>query len=340
VAARFDGKLPFLFKVLAAERPLSIQAHPNLEQARAGFARENAAGIPLDAPNRCYKDPNHKPELICALTPFSALSGFRAIDEIIERFEALGTSALNDTIAKLGSDSDRGSLSHFFRDLMTLDRELRRAILVRAQKVAKHHGAGDAVWSWVARLGNLYPDDTSVLAPLYLNLVPLDSGEALYLPAGEPHSYLTGVGVEIMANSDNVLRGGLTRKHIALEELLNTLTFSIDAVQSLTPMRTASDVQSFLPPVEEFALTIYREAPPGGWEIPCDRGAEILLCTQGSIRVRSRRGEDELTLPRGACLLIPAMAESYCLEGEGTVFRATTGISTSSRQDVKGGVVT
>ena len=210
---RFGNELPFLFKVLAAEVPLSIQAHPNQEQARSGWARENAEGIPLDAPRRNYRDLNHKPELLCALTPFVALKGFRPFDETTRGLDPIARPELAGEPARLGREQSPAALRSLFARLMTLEADEREPLLKRAAAQAARKPA-DPAWRWVKSLMERHPGDVGALAPLYHNLVTLAPGQAFFLPAGELHAYLEGTALEIMANSDNVLRGGLTPKHV------------------------------------------------------------------------------------------------------------------------------
>jgi len=219
-------RLPFLFKVLASAKPLSIQAHPNRAQARQGFARENELGIPLDAPNRNYKDDNHKPEIICALTPFWALIGFRKIEEMIDLLERLQIHSLEKEIDILRAQPNSAGLKDFFRAVMTLDKQSKEEAVGEALVSAEARADEDPVSSWMIKLHQEYPGDIGVLSTVLLNLIRLEPGDALYQSAGELHAYLEGVGMELMANSDNVLRGGLTPKHVDVPELLNTLNFS------------------------------------------------------------------------------------------------------------------
>jgi len=214
VARRFAGELPFLLKVLAAAQPLSLQAHPDAARARAGFERENAAGIALDAPQRCYRDPSPKPELVCALTPFAALCGFRPIDDIVAQVDGLRARHLAGLMEPLRRDRSRENLRGFYRGLMELAAsEAAEAVAEAVEAAASGYGDPE-VRSWLRELGEAHPGDPGVLSPLFLNLLELRPGEALFLPAGELHAYLRGTAVEIMASSDNVLRGGMTEKHV------------------------------------------------------------------------------------------------------------------------------
>ncbi|WNG17014.1 mannose-6-phosphate isomerase, class I [Cystobacter fuscus] len=327
VTRRFGAELPFLFKVLAAETPLSLQTHPSLAQAREGFARENAQGIPLSAPHRNYKDANHKPELTCALTPFEALCGFRRVDETLALFDALGVAALEPLLAPLRASPDARGVSRMFEALMTFPSE-RRASLVAGVVDAcaaglARPGPFHAEWRQAVRLGSLYPGDPGVVAALMLNLVRLRPGEAIYLPAGNLHAYLGGVAVELMANSDNVLRGGCTPKHVDVPELLRVLDFRCGPVDVLVARPHEEGEAVYPTPSEEFRLSRF-QLRPGAVSRPARRGPEILLCAEGSARL-SLPGET-LALPRGASVFVSAADGAYSLEGEGLVFRATAGL--------------
>ena len=325
VAQHFAGALPFLFKVLAAAAPLSIQAHPSLAQARDGFARESRAGIALDAPERCYRDANHKPELICALTPFHALNRFREPREIADRFAALGEPAIAAAVAALQARADRDGVAAFFAALWTLAEPARRALVARAVAWARGR-ADDSAARWVGALAAAYPGDIGVVAPLLLNVVELAPGEAMFLPAGELHSYLEGTGIEIMANSDNVLRGGLTAKHVDVAELLRTLSFRTGAIERLRPRPGAVGEGVYDTPAEEFALGVLEVRPGAPYAAPVARGIEILLCTSGGGRLIA--GEIE-SVERGDCFIVPAAAPAYSVEGNLTLYRASPGIAAS-----------
>lgn len=319
VVGAFGRELPFLLKVLAAEEPLSLQAHPTLEQARAGFAAEEAAGVPRSAPHRNYKDPNHKPELICALGPFDALCGFRAIDELRELLSALG--ALDLLRARL----DEG-VGPAFAALMDLgrDRDARvaavDATLAACARLRDRGGPFAEACGWALRLGAIHPGDVGVIGALMLNLVRLAPGEAIYLPAGNLHAYLHGVGVEIMASSDNVLRGGLTPKHVDVPELLRVLDFRAGPVEKVLPVAAGDGVlERWSTPAREFALS--RATLRGGsWSTPVD-AASIVLCTEGTLVARD--AHDALTLRQGQSAFAPASGERLTLEGAGVAFLAT-----------------
>lgn len=315
VARAFDDALPFLFKVLAAARPLSIQCHPDAEQARAGFAREEAAGIPRDAPERSYRDDSHKPELVVALSPFFALKGFREPAEIAALVAAAGVATL---AAETRALARSGDLRAFFAALVTLPEDRLAAAL--AELAAN---LGDAPeHRWVRRLLTLYPGDAGCFAPLVLNLVELAPGEALYLPARELHAYLEGTALEIMASSDNVLRGGLTGKHVDVPELLRVLDFRPGAPAVLTPRPGDDGLSRYETPAREFSLAV---AEPGSapLERAGRRGVEILLCTDGHVELTA--GAESARLRRGESLLVPAAVPAYRLAGPGRVHIASVG---------------
>ncbi|MDH3828905.1 MAG: mannose-6-phosphate isomerase, class I, partial [Desulfobacterales bacterium] len=196
VAQDFNNHLPYLFKVLAAAKPLSIQAHPGLRQAREGFQRENALKIPLDAPNRNYRDDNHKPECICALTRFWALSRFRKISGILAYFTKLNLRQLEAELAEFKKRPTANGLKRFYTSLMRLDRDHQKRIVAEALGQARGFESEDAVFKWMLKLAEDYPDDIGVLSPILLNLICLEPGQALFLDAGELHAYLEGLGIE------------------------------------------------------------------------------------------------------------------------------------------------
>ena len=324
VRSRFGDALPFLFKVLAAGAPLSIQAHPSLEAARAGFERENRAGIPLDAPHRNYRDPNHKPECIRALTPFWGLCGFRPAREAAALLDAFGVREPRLVPGESPAEEST-ALRDFFRELLTLPADRRNAAIDPALNHARGPGAETPEGRWVNALAGAYPGDPGILSPLFLNLVRLAPGEALFLPAGELHAYLDGLGVEIMANSDNVLRGGLTPKHVDVPELMEQIRFAARRPPVLRPEPVSAVEAVFATPAEEFRLSEVRPGPEP--TILTARAAEILLGLEGEARLRVPDAGREIPLPRGATLLVPAAVGRYAVSGSGCFFRATTPVS-------------
>jgi mannose-6-phosphate isomerase len=318
VAARFGHKLPFLLKVLAAAEPLSLQAHPSLEQARAGFAREEALGLARSAPHRNYKDDNHKPELLVALTHFEALCGFRTVAGSRALLEGLRVPALAPHLALLAHGDAKG-LKAFFTDLMTLE-PLERGALAEAvaEACAKRPVKGfERECRWGATLAAKYPGDVGLLGALLLNVVTLEPMEALFLPAGQLHAYLSGTGVEIMASSDNVLRGGLTPKHVDVKELVAVLDFQPGPVPVRRP--TGAPEAVYETPTQEFRLS---RCEVNGSLGLAHAGPEVLLCTEGEVTVRAT---ETASLRSGQAVFVAASDPAPVLEGRGVVFRATVG---------------
>ena len=328
LAAALEGKqLPYLLKILAADSPLSIQAHPNSAQAAEGFARENAAGIGIHAADRNYKDDRHKPEMIVALTEFEALCGFKSEKQIRNLLESMldptDVSAGLTTIVNHWLDLFNGpdGLQKLFVDITN-----RRGNLDGVTAELTQQANLSAQFELAARLNLLYPGDPGVIIALLMNHVWLEPGEALFLPAGNIHAYLSGLGVEVMAASDNVLRGGLTPKHIDVAELERVLTFAPTEVELVKTRDLAQGLVEFETPVDDFIL--YRADLSGGvvladLNVP---GASIILCTAGELAV-SNSIEERVVLQRGEAAFIGADAKKFTLAGSGTAYLATSPIS-------------
>jgi mannose-6-phosphate isomerase len=322
VLSTFQGRFPFLLKLLAAAEPLSLQAHPTKAQARDGFAREEAMGVPRDAPNRNYRDDNHKPELISALTPFHALVGFREVDATLRLFESLGVEALEPLTSALSRKPENQALRSFFELVMTAAPETKTRLAAETRAAcrrlagARHEFSNELAWG--ARIGQKYPGDAGLVVALALNLVELAPGDAIYLPAGNLHSYLEGTGVEIMASSDNVLRGGLTPKHVDVAELLRVLDFRAGPAE-LVSIETRGLERTYRTPAPEFALSRFDLDAEAASVGPVN-GPEIVVVTQGTVIIR--RGAETLALPSGASAFVPARGGNYALDGTATVFRA------------------
>ncbi|MFJ3586484.1 mannose-6-phosphate isomerase, class I [Streptomyces sp. NPDC090127] len=310
---KFGPRLPFLLKLLAAGAPLSLQVHPDLAQAKAGFAAEEAAGVPIDAPHRNYKDANHKPELICALTPFKGLCGFRDPIEAADALSALGVDSLKPYVDLLHAHPEEAALREVLTALLTADPAEMAHTVTEAAAAAERLGGAQAPYAVIA---HHYPSDPGVIAAMLLNFVQLQPGEALYLGAGVPHAYLDGLGVEIMANSDNVLRCGLTPKHVDVPELLKIVRFEPTDPGVLRPEASPSGEEVYDTPIDEFRLSRLVRAEGAA---PTDVTAptpQILLAVAG----RPRAGE--VPLAPGESVFVPA-GETTELSGTGTVFRAT-----------------
>lgn len=313
--ARF-GSLPFLFKVLCAEKALSIQVHPSKAQAEAGFAKEEAAGISPTAANRNYKDPNHKPELMFALTPYQAMNGFRAIPAILALFERMALPALAELTEALCQSQDEAGLQHFFHQLLVLEGARKEAALAGLLAYAAVHQDKET-FALITSLAAQYPGDVGLFSPLLLNVVTLKPGQAMYLDACTPHAYVRGTGLEIMANSDNVLRAGLTPKYIDVAELLDCTRFVAKPDdQILLDPSVDSAVQHFRVPVPDFTFSVY---PAGGHQL-ITTSAEILFAIDGPVTLQ--QGEQSLRLEKGQSAFVPAATGSYQLLAEGRVARA------------------
>jgi mannose-6-phosphate isomerase len=327
VVARFGPRLPFLLKVLAAETPLSLQAHPDADQARAGFAAEEAAEVKRDAPHRNYKDASHKPELLCALHPFQAFCGFRRADDTLRLLQEVGADAVLSHVEPLVRSPDAQGLRSFYAVLASLTGASRENVVNATRDACAAHAARGGEFArecrWVVRLSALYPGDMGLVLALLLHLVELQPHQAIYLPAGNLHAYLEGVGIEIMANSDNVLRGGLTPKHVDPTELLRVLTFA-DSRTPILLARGSGVERTYETPAGEFRLS--RLELRDGESFRADRraGPEILLCVAGHAVARSVDGRT-LEMVKGGALFVPAGDGPYDLSGTGTTFRAAVG---------------
>ena len=322
VAENFSDELPFLFKVLAAAKPLSIQVHPSRDQARAGFARENEMKIPLDAPNRNYKDENHKPEMICALTPFSLLNGFRRIDDLIALTEKIGAPVLKGKAGLLQGQHEAEGLDVFLTTLMAMDRHTQTQLVSEVVDCIEQIPGTDAALEWVVRLNQEYPGDIGVLSPLFMNIVRLEPGQGMYTPPGRLHTYLEGAGIELMANSDNVLRGGLTAKSMDIRELLKILDFTHHHVDILMPERREKGENIYDTPAKEFVLSLISVERGSPFESSRTRSVEIMICLAGDAQISDLGNGDFLSLTKGTSLIVPAAVELYRIEGKATLYKA------------------
>lgn len=318
--ARFGAALPFLVKILAVEEPLSLQVHPNAAQARDGFEREEAAGIPLGAPFRLYRDRAHKPELLVAMTPFEALAGFRAVDATLRLLRALAVPRLAwlvDALATSGAAALGPAVRRLF-DTPAAERAALVADVVRAAERDTADGDHVAERRCALRLAERYPDDAGVVIALLLNHILLAPGEGLFVGAGRLHAYLHGTACEIMASSDNVVRGGLTPKHVDVAELLRTLDFTAGPLPVLAPRRLNGEI-GYDTPATEFRLSQVTvgaaafSAPVGG--------PEIWIVTEGALELRG--AGTALPLGRGDVAFVPAATATVHVTGRGTAFRAT-----------------
>jgi mannose-6-phosphate isomerase len=326
-AARFGPRLPFLLKVLAAAEPLSLQVHPDAVQARHGFAEEEARGVPIDAPHRNYRDSSHKPEMICAIGDFEGLVGYREISQTLKLLDALDIPQLTPFAQALRNPDQEAALRAATTHVLMLPARLRvsvvDAVAAACRRLAANGSPYAEACAAVADLAERHPGDPGVAVALLLNHVRLREGEAVFLAAGMPHSYLHGVVVEILANSDNVLRCGLTTKHVDVPELLRVVRFEAGEPAVLTPQPAAGGEEVYRTPTAEFRLSRYRLTPGGPDAEPVGDGPQILLCTAGEAVVHDPDDAgDGLRLTPGGSVFVRAAAKVR-IRGEGTIFRAT-----------------
>ncbi|PVZ86632.1 mannose-6-phosphate isomerase [Serratia sp. S1B] len=313
VAQRF-GELPFLFKVLCADQPLSIQVHPSKHAAETGYAKENAAGIPLDAAERNYKDPNHKPELVFALTPFLAMNGFRELDDIASLLQPL--SAAHHDIAAFLQQPDITHLATLFASLLAMSGEQKTHALAVLNSTLKNQ-QGEP-WDTIRFIARFYPDDSGLFSPLLLNVVKLAPGEAMFLYAETPHAYLNGVALEVMANSDNVLRAGLTPKFIDIPELLANLQFRPQAASSLLTQAERQGNELLFPvPVEDFAFSLHNLTAAA--QPLAQQSAAIVFCLEGQATLE-KQGQQVILQPGESCY-IAAFESPVSVTGSGRIAR-------------------
>jgi len=314
IAKKFDNQLPFLFKILAIDQPLSIQAHPDQNQAIEGFNQENQLNIPLTASNRNFKDASPKPELVCALTPLWVMCGFRSFKAIQENFAFLAAQSL------FQQETTDNPLLSFFYHLMHQDSDQTDILIQSAVNYGKNRT--EAHWHWVCKLATLFSNDIGVLAPLFLNTICLKPNESLFLSPGVLHAYLDGNAVEIMCNSDNVIRGGLTIKHIDIQALLDIVTY---APFEVNPMVATQDAQNmgwrYPASCDCFSLIRYdikhNDKP---LTISVD-GPEILLCVRGTVDICYR--DQKIVLHPGKSAFVSYSAKKYTITGDGMVFKGT-----------------
>ncbi len=325
IRGNYGDELPYLVKILSAAAPLSLQAHPNEEDARAGFEKENAEGIALDDPRRTFKDPRPKPELIVALTEFDALVGFRDPAESYRLFTALGDiPELDSVIGPLENRRGSAALEEVFLDALSIDEDRRWIVNEVASAAIKHIDDPGKVGDF-ARTAVLidehFPGDPSLIAALLLNRRHLHPGQALHVSPGTMHAYLNGSGVEVMTSSDNVLRGGLTGKHIDADALVRVVTFKSEPAKILMPSQVRGGVETYDYP--DSTYRVWRIKPDGdAVELPAESSARILLVTEGSLLLHSA-GRQEL-LERGQSVFLAAEEQVSAL-GDGTAFLTSVG---------------
>lgn len=323
---QFGLTLPFLFKILSAAHPLSLQVHPTKIQAEEGFKRENVMGIPLSASYRNYKDTNHKPEIMLALTPFTAMCGFRPINETVSLLSRIKNPLLNELSTILEKNQNYEA---FFKRIIEATETEKKISILAVKEIASSKQntltpqdmkkSESKIFQVVLNLIHEYPTDIGILAPLYLNVLDLEPGEALYLDAGIMHAYIQGTGLELMASSDNVLRGGLTQKYIDTAELLSILNVEPYSPQLITPTNDVG-CNTYTTPCLDFELssiTLNNDEIIRNSENP-----SIILCTEGTITLISNSKETKV-LEKGHSVFISAEAKKLQFNGHGNVFMAS-----------------
>jgi mannose-6-phosphate isomerase len=317
-------RLPFLVKLLAAAQPLSLQVHPTIEQAKAGYAEEEERGVDRSDPARNYKDDNHKPEMICAVTPFTGLMGFRQIHRTRHFLECLDVGGFNHVDGILAAAPTAEGLREAVCILLNLPADERRALVADLAKADQRSGHEyHPERRCVAALARAYPEDAGVAVAVLMNLVRLQPGEAVFLPAGMIHSYLTGLGVEVLANSDNVLRGGLTPKHIDVPELLDVLDATPADPRVLSPRKTGHE-HRYDVPAREFRLGRIPLRHREHVDLGRTTGAQVVVATAGTVDLE--QGGQRVALPPGHAAYLPDSTEPLVLSGHGEAHRCTVNL--------------
>jgi mannose-6-phosphate isomerase len=279
-------------------------------------------GIPLDAPIRNYRDSNHKPEVVCALSPFWALHGFRPVSDLLNLTEGMSLQALKNELDRMKASPGPNGLRNFFSTLMTLTPAAVQETITEVVDVAKKR-INEDTYHWIIRLHEEYAEDIGVIAPLFLNLLCLQPGEALFLPSGLLHAYLEGAAIEIMGNSDNVLRGGLTSKHVDVPELLRVLSFKAERPPIIRPAPEPEGDWIYRSGAKEFVLSHITLEKGTVYTSRRKRSVEILLCTEGEATIDVNGGSREaLTLPKGTSAIVPAAVKQYKLRGKCRIYKA------------------
>lgn len=312
------AELPYLFKVLAAEKALSVQVHPSKHQAEIGYAKEEKIGIARNAANRNYKDPNHKPELVFALTPYQAMNGFRELAEIVELFTTINLDVISDLVNTFAANQTDAGLRDFFEAMLSLEGE-RKESAVNGLLAFCHEHKDQLLFALLIDLSEQYPGDIGLFVPLMLNVLTLQPGEAMFLSACTPHAYIKGTGLEIMANSDNVLRAGLTPKFMDVPELVANTEFKSMAANELllAPTMVAGGLDYQIP-VPDFKFSVYKQVNDIALQ---NTSAEILFAIDAPLTVTHQNGET-LTLEKGQSVFIPAYAKAYSAHCDGMFARA------------------
>jgi mannose-6-phosphate isomerase len=326
VARRFGGRLPFLLKILAAEKALSIQLHPNRAQAEAGYAAEEARGVPRGARHRVYVDDWPKPEILCALTPFEVLAGLREAGQAADVLAELGVAALDGLVEELRAHPHPESVGGALAKLLAWPEdergELVKGVVAAAAGAAEGPGEFESVYRAVGRIAADHPGDIGLVCSLLMNHTVVEPGQALFMDAGGVHAYIRGTGVELMANSDNVIRAGLTPKHIDVPELVRVLDPKVP-VPALTARQVEPGIEVFDTPVPEFRLRRLT-IDSSSLAVPGDGSPRVLLCVRGSATVS--HGAESIDVRRGGSVFLSAADAPVTVEGTAEIFLASPGV--------------
>jgi mannose-6-phosphate isomerase len=324
--AEVAGELPFLFKILAADRPLSLQVHPNEAMARAGFDAEEAAGVPLDAPGRVYKDPHHKPEMAYALTTFDTLVGFRPTAEVLRVLNGIDTPLARRLADDLHAAPGFRGLVRLVERLLSdpVDAAELAEVVASCRELVEHGIDVKRAYVTAVEIAEHYPEDIGVVISLTLNRVTLQPGEAAFLGPGVIHAHLRGMCLEIMAASDNVLRAGLTSKPLDPQGLIKSLERGMSRLARVTPEPFGFSTDVFSPDVREFALAVSQcsRAEPSGTVLPPAQ-QRIVVCTGGEVELVNA-ADQRLKLLRGDSVYAGPDDGELRIVGTGEVAQAYT----------------
>ncbi|MDD4687606.1 MAG: mannose-6-phosphate isomerase, class I [Candidatus Cloacimonetes bacterium] len=313
-----NSKLPFLLKVLAADQALSLQVHPSKKQAEEGFIRENDKQIPIDAPQRNYRDDNHKPEMIMALTDFYAMCGFRNYNDIIMLFKHFKLGTLFSTYQYFAKDPSPDSFQAFYQEILE-----RKPMPQLAEHILKLHNSDrwENELKWTKYLLSLYPEDCTAISPLLLNLIHLKPFQAIFLESRIVHAYLQGAGIEIMAASDNVLRAGLSPKHIDVEELLKVMRYSPYQPTIYPAQNAKQHLIEYSNPTSDFLLS--RVLIDSKYSLPNKSGVRILLNLDGDCTLLHK--SEEIHLKKGSAVILPSAKQDISIIGNAHIIMASDG---------------
>lgn len=328
VLDRFGVRLPFLLKVLAAQKALSIQVHPTRTQAEVGFADEEARGVARGTAERVFVDDWPKPEVLCALTSFEVLAGLRPAADAARVLGGLSVPALDDVVGALTADPRPATVAAALATLLSWPvaerTELVAQVVAAATKASTRQGDEFAgAYDAVRRMSADHPGDIGLVCSLLLNHLLLEPGQALFMGAGGVHAYIRGTGIELLANSDNVIRAGLTSKHIDVPELLRVMDPAVP-VPVLAGRMESRGVEVFDTPVPEFRLRKMSVGDSGeSVAVPADGEPRIVLCVEGEAKL-SHDGQ-VLALASGASCFLSADDTQVRVSGQATLFLASPG---------------